>query len=233
MGRDARFTPTGEGRAPPTTERGAYSSRSVARGLLDTLRMKHLLSSFAFSVLVTACTTSGGSDLEFAQRAAEVEGIYRVESHLMNEAACAPGGSPMEDMHGFAFAKRGSVFGVDYLQIYSCESVADCRAKAAQAQFSGLIDFSFTLSAVDGDLLIGTMSTSGYSDGGTTCSMPEMQELELALDGDALRIEGGIHKGHDYTTTDGICWTDKGREASEDAPCSQMETLTATFVEAL
>ncbi|MGE0397549.1 MAG: hypothetical protein AB7T06_12580 [Kofleriaceae bacterium] len=175
----------------------------------------------------------GGSDLEFEQRASEVEGIYRVDSHLMNEAACAPGGSAMQDSHRFAFAKRGNVFGTEYLQVYSCASLDDCRQKAAQSQFSGVIDFGFTLSAVDGDLLTGTMSTSGYSDGGSTCSMPEMQRLTLALDGDALRIEGAIHIGEDYQTSDGICWTDKGLEASEDAPCTQMETLTATFVEAL
>jgi hypothetical protein len=190
-------------------------------------------SSLALSLLaVTACTGSG-SDLDFDERASEIEGIYRLDTHLMNEFACAPGGAEMQGEHGFAFAKRGSVFGTEFLQIWSCESLEDCRAKAAQDQLSAPIDFGFTLTGVDGDALTGFEATTGWTDGGNTCSMPELSDLVLELDGDLLRIEKEIRVGADYTTSNGICTTDKGRASAEKATCSQMETLTATFVEAL
>ncbi|MFN0251490.1 MAG: hypothetical protein ACKV2T_31735 [Kofleriaceae bacterium] len=190
--------------------------------------------SMSLSLLaVTACTTGGGSGLAFEQRASEIEGIYRLDTHLMNDAACAPGGTPMGGEHGFAFAKRGSVFGTEFLQVWSCESLEDCRAKAAQDQLSAPIDFGFTLTGVDGDALTGFEATTGWTDGSNTCSMPELSDLVLELDGDALRIEKAIRVGADYTTSNGICTTDKGRASAEKATCSQMETLTATFVEAL
>jgi len=187
-------------------------------------------SSFALPLLaLTACATDG----DFDQRASEVEGIYRVDSHLMNETACAPGGTPMEDMHSFAFAKRGNVFGTEFLQLWSCESLDDCRTKAAQDQLNGAISFGFTLTSVDGDALTGFEATTGWTTGGNTCSMPELSDLVLELDGDTLRLEKTIRIGDDYTTSNGVCTTDRGRASAEDAECSQMETLTATFVEAL
>lgn len=194
--------------------------------------MKHLVSSFALSLLsLSACT--GGSGLAFEQRASEVEGIYRVDAHLLNDAACAPGGAPMEDMHAYAFAKRGSVFGTEFLQIWSCASLEDCRAKAAEDQPSGLISFGFTLSGVDGDALTGFEATTGWSDGGNTCSMPELSDLVLELDGETLYLEKAIRIGADYATSNGVCTTEKGRASAEKVACSQMETLTATLIETL
>ena len=72
-----------------------------------------MLSSLACSLLaLSACATDG----EFVDRASEVEGIYRVDSHLLNAASCSPGGAAVQDTHAFAFAKRGEVFGHEYLQ---------------------------------------------------------------------------------------------------------------------
>jgi hypothetical protein len=191
-----------------------------------------LLSSFAFTLsalAVSACATDG----EFVDRASQVEGIYRVDSHLLNDSACSPGGTPYQDSHAFAFAKRGSVFGTEMLQVYSCASLADCRQKAALRPFEGNIDFGFTLSDISGDTLTGFEVTTGYTDGSGTCTKPELSDIELTLSSGAMRIEKATQIGHSYPAQNGACTTDKGRAASEDAPCSQMETLTATFVEAL
>ncbi|CAN5922861.1 hypothetical protein BH11MYX3_BH11MYX3_39310 [soil metagenome] len=202
----------------------------MARQLLETLRMK-ILSSLAFSLFaLSACATDGG----FTDRASQVEGIYRVDSHLLNEASCSPGGAKVNDTDAFAFAKRSEVFGHELLQIYSCKSLADCRQKAAQKQLSGAIDFGFTLSDVDGEALTGTQATTGFtSGGGETCTRPELSSIVLDLEGDALHLTKSTRIGKDYRAEDGFCTTDKGRAATEDAPCSQMETLTATMLEAL
>jgi hypothetical protein len=188
-----------------------------------------LLSSFALSLLaLSACTSD-----DFGDRASEVEGIYRVDSHLLNEAACSPGGTAFTDDDAFAFAKRASVLGHDFLQIYSCASLADCRAKAAQAQFQGALSFSFTLTAVDGDALTGSEVTTGFTSSNGTCTMPELSDLSLDFDGSVLRIEKSTRIGQDYPGQGGYCTTDKGRASAEKASCSEMETLSATLVEPL
>jgi hypothetical protein len=191
--------------------------------------MKHL--SFLALSLVTAsaCATDG----DFTARASEVEGIYQVKSHLLNDQGCSPGGDTVSDQHGFAFAKRASILGTDYLMIYSCASLDDCRQKAALKQFEGNISFAFTLSGIDGEALTGFEVTTGFTSSNGTCTMPELSNLVLTLEGDTLSIEKTTKIGHDYAAQNGACTTDKGREASESASCSQMETLKATLVEAL
>ena len=86
--------------------------------------MKHL-SLLALSIVTaSACATDGGA---FIDRASEVEGIYQVKSHLLNDESCSPGGTPLADQHRFAFAKRNTILGHEYLHIYSCASLDDCR----------------------------------------------------------------------------------------------------------
>ncbi|MBA3461811.1 MAG: hypothetical protein H0T46_17755 [Deltaproteobacteria bacterium] len=192
--------------------------------------MKFLSSfAFAFSALAASACASDGV---FIERAAQVEGIYRVDSHLLNDKACSPGGTGLQDMHAFAFAKRSNVLGTDMLQVYSCASLADCRQKAALTPFEGTIDFGFTLSDISGETLTGFEVTTGYAEG-STCTKPELSDIELTLTGGKMKIEKATQIGHSYPSDNGACTTDKGRAASEDAPCAQMETLTATFVEAL
>ena len=191
--------------------------------------MKHL-SLIALSIFTASACASEG---EFLDRAAEVEGIYQVKSHLLNEKGCSPGGTPLSDQHGFAFAKRNTIFGHEYLHIYSCASLEDCRQKAALKPFEGNIDFSFTLSATDGDVLTGFEVTTGFTGTNGVCTMPELSTVVLTIEGDTLSIEKSTKVGRDYPADNGACTTEKGREASEGASCSQMETLKATLVEAL
>ena len=176
---------------------------------------------------VSACT-----DDPFEAQASSVEGIYRVDGHTRNEAACSPGGDPVEDTETFAVAKRGDVFGIETLQILSCADLADCRVKASPA-FAGPISFSFMLTGVDGDALTGFEVTSGFTTSDATCEMPELSNLTLVMTGDALQLEKRTQIGADYTSTNGACTTDQGRASAEAAPCSQLETLTATRLEDL
>jgi hypothetical protein len=198
----------------------------LARWLLDGSRMKFPL------VLLPLLAVSACTDDEFSTRATSVEGIYRVDSHTRNEAACSPGGDPVEDTQTFAVAKRGDVLGIETLQILSCADVDDCRVKASTA-FEGPISFSFVLTGVDGDALTGFEATSGFTTAGTTCEMPELSNLTLEMTGDTLQLEKRIQIGADYMSANGVCTTDQGRAAAEAAPCSELETLTATRLEDL
>ncbi len=198
----------------------------MARWLLDGSRMKFPLVVLPL-LAVSACTGD-----PFGDQAASVEGIYRVDSHTRNETGCSPGGAAVEDAQTLAVAKRGDVFGIETLQILSCADVADCRVKASPA-FEGPISFSFMLTGVDGDALTGFEATSGFTTAGSTCEMPELSNLTLVMDGDALQLEKRTQIGADYMSANGACTTDQGRASAEAAPCSELETLTATRLEDL
>jgi hypothetical protein len=179
---------------------------------------------------MSACT----DDDAFTAQASTVEGIYRVDSHLINQGACTAGGDPVADSQTFAYAKRIDILGTKALQIYSCSSLDDCRAKASQPAMAGPISFAFTLTGIDGDALTGFEVTSGFSGEGDTCLMPELENFKLVLNGDALKLEARVQVGADYTAdSNGYCTTDKGRASAEAAPCSVFETLAATKLEAL
>jgi hypothetical protein len=60
--------------------------------------------------------------------------------------------------------------------------------------------------------------------------MPELASLTLVMDGESLRLERRTQIGADYAPANGTCTTDQGRAVAEAAPCSELETLTATRI---
>jgi hypothetical protein len=175
---------------------------------------------------------SACADDPFDDKAATVEGIYLVDSHTRNEAACSPGGEAVEDTEGYAFAKRHDLLGLELLDVTSCSSVLDCQAKEGLESF-GPVSFGFALTDLDGDALTAVEVGPGFPIDGTTCEMPELATLKLVMDGETLRLERRIQIGADYTPANGTCTTDQGRASAEAAPCSQLETLTAFRIEDL
>jgi hypothetical protein len=180
---------------------------------------------------MSACTDE--ADEVFDEQAATYEGIYRIDSHLLNDAACSPGGSAVDDQQTFAFAKRGEALGTPFLQIDSCLSLEDCRAKAAQAQYSGPVSFAYTLTGVDPVGLSGFEIAPGSSTASGWCEMPHVSALTLAMDGTAARLEKRTKLAEHYDADHHACSTEGAVDALQDVPCSQFETLTATRLEAL
>ncbi|HEU0031947.1 MAG TPA: hypothetical protein VFQ53_15045 [Kofleriaceae bacterium] len=185
------------------------------------------------TVLVIGCGDSGSDD--FARRASEVEGIYQVQAYTRNETACAPGGTSQLGSETFAFAVRQSFLGQTLLSVMSCASVADCHDKAARVQGGQgvALDFSFGVSEVSGDALVGQGASTGFGIDGV-CTGGELTATTLTLDGDALAIEQQITVADDYPVdADGFCTTDAARAAADGNTCTQLELLSATFVEPL
>jgi len=178
------------------------------------------------AISLAACT-----DGSFVDQASEIEGIYRVDVHRLNEAACEPGPA-VTGTHAYAYAKRFQIRDFEYLAVYSCESLEACRAAAAAGLPSGVTEFDFAVSDVDGAALVGEGASSGFVDGGI-CRAPEAWSTTLELDGETLVVERAIRVGRDYAAVNGYCTTDKGAAAAEGMACSKLETLTATRIEAL
>jgi hypothetical protein len=181
-------------------------------------------------VSVAACGDSSSS--RYDELAASMEGIYSVQTYTRNEAACAPGGDSQLGTDVFAVVARESVFGTKYLSVRSCGSIAECRAVLA-GQGAGH-DFTFAVYTPDDD---GSLSGEGRSTGfgdGTTCREGEVTATTLTLAGGALRVEQQITIADDYPVdSEGFCSTDAAAAAAAGNSCSQLEVMTATFVEAL
>jgi hypothetical protein len=197
-------------------------------------------------ILGLALATTAACDAEpdpgslgsFDEVAASVEGIYRVDTHTENLAACAPGGDDLmdPDVDGYLAVKSRSVFGYSYLPMISCASPADCRDKLAawDRSESFNLDFSFAVEklASDGDLAGGGASTGYWMD--DTCTEGSVFETVAIVEGDVLDITLRRTIADTYPVDeDGFCTTDLAREAAAGNQCSQFEQLTATFVDGL
>lgn len=203
-----------------------------ARALLYRVDMKQR---FGFGLLALLGLGACGGGGELGELASEMEGIYQVSAYTRNEAACAPGGESVLGQDGFVFVVRQELFGQDFVSAMSCSSITDCRDKHARLEAGELfgVDFSFAVSQVGvNGTLIGQGASSGFSEG-ELCVEGELTTTTFALDGDTLLVEQTITLANDYPADGGFCTTAGAQAAAEGNACSQMETLTATFVEPL
>ena len=184
--------------------------------------------------LVLAVVAACGGGGHFDEVASNVEGIYMVGTYTRNEAACTEGGTSALKTETFAVATKESFAGVTYLSVTSCESVADCHAKldAIRAGTGAASDFHFAVDGTSGDTLTGAGAFTGFNMNGT-CTMGSLTATRLTLSDTTLRIEKQITLASDYPAADGFCTTDLAKKNAEGKPCSQMEVLVATLVEAL
>ena len=127
----------------------------LGRGPL--LALATAMTKFALPLVLALAACDSGT-AAFDEAAAPVEGIYQVTSYTRNDAACAPGTTSLLRDDKFAVAFMQDVFGTPVLNVMSCASVADCRAKveARRAEEQILIEWHFAVNEVGAnDALIG------------------------------------------------------------------------------
>lgn len=202
--------------------------------------MKHTSPRFLLLALPLAALAACSDDepISFGDIASSMEGIYRVDTHTENLDACAPGGDSLmsDGVEGYLVVQSRPIFGFPYLPMISCASPADCRDKlAAWDRNEGWVsDFSFAVEAANGEGdLIGGGASTGYGMDGI-CTEGTTFATLATLSGDSLAITLERTVADDYPAdADGFCTTDLAKDAAAGNSCSQMETLTATFVEEL
>jgi hypothetical protein len=187
-------------------------------------------------VSLVACdgTSSSGN---FDDLASEMEGIYRVTSYTRNEAACVPGGESILGNDGFLFVTTQAFLGTKLVSAMSCSSVADCRDKRSRvAAGDGVaIDFSFAASEVGtNDTLVGQGASTGFELEDGICTGGELTTSTFRLADGGLEIDHAVTLAEDHPVdSDGFCTTTATQRAAQGLACSQMEALSADFVEAL
>jgi hypothetical protein len=196
------------------------------------MRLAVLTCTLASFASLTACTTPAD---EFVDAAAQVEGIYRVTTYTRNDQACVPGGASLLTKETFAFAATQELFGITLLDVFSCDAPADCRAKLAKLDAGGGfgLDFGFSVSSVDREVLVGDGASTGFAEG-TVCIGGEVTRTRLVVEGATLRLQQEITIADSYPAdADGFCTTDAAKAAARGNACSALEVLTADFVEPL
>ncbi len=202
--------------------------------------MRNQLLGFFIPALLAA--TAGGCSTDdpatdFETVALSMEGIYRLDAHTANTAACAPGGESLlgNGNDGFVVVKNEPFFGFSNLSLMSCASPSDCRAKlAALSGGEGVnIDFSFAVQEIDGDgALVGRGANTGFNEDGM-CVDGSITATTVTLAGQTLAIAQRITIADAYPQDDGFCTTDLAKEAAAGNSCSEMIQLSGTFVESL
>jgi hypothetical protein len=196
------------------------------------------LTTFALLALsATACTTQDQNDVS------SIEGIYKVSARSHNDAACAPGGSSTLGNDTFALVTSSEAVGHQFLQVISCASPDDCRAKQAKLAAGQLVtdQFSYTVDATSSPLVVDgntdVYTSQGASTGelsGASCVMGEVTSTSFRITGSSLQVNQEITVAADYPAINGTtCTTDAAQTAAAGQSCSQFEELDATLVETL
>jgi hypothetical protein len=213
----------------------------VRAGWQDAAMGNRQLAIVAVSCLLCACSDDDGTGSGAAQLKTEgdaLSGIYQLSSITRNEMGCDMEGPAQSNVNdSYLYLVTDVAFGVSYVKVDSCADVADCQAKnqMRQALEIYLIDFSYTFSSSPGpEQLSGETAYTGLS-GGPLCERPSLETQLLVSDGAGnLTIEARKATGDDYPPdSEGFCTTDLGRKASEGKPCSELEVVRASFVQAL
>lgn len=185
---------------------------------------------FIASTTLAACADSND---EFADAAAGVEGIYKISTYTHNAAACSAGGESRLRSDTYAVAATQDVLGHEVLMFMSCASPTACRAQINQLRAGEpfVNGFTFTTNELDGAALTGRGASSGSLEGGRCVGGAKLDTMFVRT-ATRLTVEQRSTPAKAYAPEDGICWTD-GAQANAIGSCTQMEHLTADFVEAL
>lgn len=167
-----------------------------------------------------------------------LEGLYGIESHLQNPAACTVG-SPVADGPAYLVLVAGKILGQEVLEVVSCRDLAGCAELAAAIRSEegyGGYDFSYTLSEEEREgVLSGFLANTGFSDGAGTCTERTVERVVLTSEGADITLVAEVRLLEDQPEEDGYCMVEPAKALAEadDAPCVRQVDLRATHLDDL
>ncbi|HYQ40347.1 MAG TPA: hypothetical protein VER11_00215 [Polyangiaceae bacterium] len=197
------------------------------------------LSVLGFSLFsVLACGSASDAD-GGVTNAGSFEGIYRLTAASENLAGCAtPGDSKLSQLHEQFFVITASeIFGQKFVTLNSCSSVVDCQAKRAaqQANQPYTLEYTFTLSSTtNATTLTGFEATTGFGQGTQCVERTYADHVLTVAENHDVHLESRTKKLADQPQHDGFCEVEpaKSKQEAESKPCSSLETLDGSFVQA-
>ena len=176
-----------------------------------------------------ACT---GAALSLEQTGAELEGIYRLQTHTRNDAGCELEGESVLDGEaaGYLALFTNEAMGEQYVQATACANADDCREKATLSRAMGTYwaAFEIVFSEADVDGLLGDeVSTGSASMSADDPCYGTVAEHRLEAVEGAIRIEQRATVIDEFPKDGRFCTTDAARAAAREAACSRLVVITA------
>jgi hypothetical protein len=196
-----------------------------------------VLAAAAFTAGAAGCGESSNS-AALRTWADAIEGIYQIDMMTRNEASCsAEGPSSLADSKDHLAVLRGSDIGGDWIKAMGCSDPADCRMRveAVRANRAVAFPFSYDFRMASDDRLQGIWITTGHSGQvAGQCIDASVTDIVLTRPTDTqLRVEARSIVVDHPADSDGVCWTDDTQSAAAGKPCSQLDVIQATRLEAL
>ncbi|MFK7826442.1 MAG: hypothetical protein AB8G05_20010 [Oligoflexales bacterium] len=193
--------------------------------------------------LTTACGGSDSSETSSSSlQNTNLKGIYTISSYTKNSDNCTTEGNSIltENSPSLTFLEAFSAFGIQYLQVISCESVEECKTVATKlknGETAGItLIYSFTFEAGNDSVGYSGISVSTGFSRNDQCEDAKSSELKLNSDDESasitIRKESKISESYPLDS-DGFCTSDGAKAATEGLECSELEVFKATFKEAL
>ncbi len=176
-----------------------------------------------------ACTATA---LSVEQAGAELEGIYRLQTHTRNDAGCDLEGESVLDAEtaGYLALYTNEAMGEQFVQATACAGPDDCREKAGLSRAMGTYWTAFELvfSEPDtGGLLGDEVSTGTASMSADDPCYGTVSEHRLEPTEGGIRIEQRATVIDEFPKDDRFCTTDAARAAARGAACSRLVVITA------
>lgn len=194
-----------------------------------------IILSFALTIVLVACDDSGSSGSTTSQNLSAAEGIYKLDSYAYNTEACSEGTNTLAnktDNH-VAMVAVSSAFG-NYLQVVTCPSVDSCQTLVDNIRNNKMFMIDFSATFMKGSVTSGLTAEyagSGYWHSDGTCTDGRLENQTLKFAGATFQYASEIQKANTYQQVDGYCDTDEVQKHLN--PCSEMETMSGTYVQAL
>lgn len=180
---------------------------------------------FALLLLVVAACNDDDSLTSFT-------GVYTLSSWTENAADCAAEGpSVLDQRPPMVYIKTDNFLGVEFVNVVSCDDLAECQAKANDANTIHLGGFTFD----EGSDSTGWRSTTafGFESEGTCDGSVTETVMTSPIDG-TIRIESRRTDAPPFPAdAAGECPDEAVIAAAAGQPCTALEVVVATFTEGL
>lgn len=158
------------------------------------------------------------------------EGIWRADTWTENTMGCTEGPSVLATRDAFFYTKNESFLGQSFVNVKGCDDIATCKMEANDDDTINIGMFGFDEGSDGAGWTV--HNVSGFSFQGQ-CE-GSVGDGKLTISATTWRIEGRTVDVAPFPagTGDEPCPEDKVEKAAEGQPCTQLEVVTATFMEA-
>lgn len=173
-----------------------------------------------------------GQALTLEQAGASMQGVYRIETHTLNDAGCdEEGASVLSADAGYLALFADEAMGEPIVRATGCTDPHDCRTKAGQSRAMQpyWAEFELVFTAVEGGASLSgeEISTGSASSSETDPCYGTVSQHELTNGEGGLRIEQRSTAIDEFPKEGRRCTGEGARAVARSARCNRLRVITA------